>query len=104
MNKSTNLCAIYKAFNCYMYSLKCKQLKTLPFTNLALLFSHAVQPEEEDSTTSEEEEEHKGDPVDEQQKDEEPPEIDVPLDFMDQDGDQLVEAAEEDGSPDPLMF
>ena len=96
MNKSTSLCAIYKPFNCYMYSLKCKQLKTLPF-------SHAVQPEEEYSTTSEEEE-HKGDPVDEQQEEEEPPEIDLPLDFMDQDGDQLVEAAEEDGSPDPLMF
>ena len=88
----------------HVYSLKCKQLKTLPFTNLALTFSRAVQPEEEDSTTSEEEE-HKGDPVDEQQEEEEEPtEIDLPLDFMGQDGDQLIEAAEEDGSPDPLMF
>ena len=72
--------------------------------NLAVTFSLVVQPEEEDSTTSEEEEKHKGDPVDKQQEDEEPPEIDVPLDFMDQDDDQLLEAAEEDGSPDPLMF
>ena len=77
--------------------------KTLPFTNLALTSSCAVQPEEEDSTTSEEEE-HKDDPVDEQQEEEEPPGTDLPLDFMDQDGDQLLEAAEEDGSPDPLMF
>ena len=71
--------------------------------NLAVTFSLVVQPEEEDSTTSEEEK-HKGDSVDKQQEDEEPPEIDVPLDFMDQDDDQLLEAAEEDGSPDPLMF
>ena len=86
----------------YCPSLKCKPRFV---QNLAVTFSLAVQPEEEDSTTSEEEEEeHKGDPVDEQQEDEEPPENDVPLDFMDQDDDQLLEAAEEDGSPDPLMF
>lgn len=69
----------------------------------------SVQPEEEeesstDSSSESETEEHKSSPQEgagEQQDDEK--EIDLPLDFTDEDGDQLLEAAEEDSFSDPLM-